>query len=102
MKKNSNKSIIRLIVLVWSVDVDKIYEVLEGVRKISPLVHRITNWITISDRTNIAAFRRAAENDARTRRSCIYSLYFNHHSDKYRTLNNSAVATTEKKGFLSS
>jgi hydroxyethylthiazole kinase len=33
--------------------VDKIYEVLERVRKISPLVHHITNWVTISDCANI-------------------------------------------------
>ncbi|WP_125267004.1 hydroxyethylthiazole kinase [Candidatus Endomicrobiellum trichonymphae] len=32
---------------------DKIYEVLERVRKSSPLVHYITNWVTISDCANI-------------------------------------------------
>jgi hydroxyethylthiazole kinase len=32
---------------------DKIYEVLEKVRKVSPLVHHITNWVTISDCANI-------------------------------------------------
>ncbi|MDR2426391.1 MAG: hydroxyethylthiazole kinase [Endomicrobium sp.] len=32
---------------------DKIYEVLERVRKQSPLVHHITNWVTISDCANI-------------------------------------------------
>ncbi|GHT36932.1 hydroxyethylthiazole kinase [Endomicrobiia bacterium] len=32
---------------------DKIYEVLKKVREISPLVHHITNWVTISDCANI-------------------------------------------------
>jgi hydroxyethylthiazole kinase len=32
---------------------DKIYEVLEKVRNQSPLVHHITNWVTISDCANI-------------------------------------------------
>lgn len=32
---------------------DKIYEVLEKVRKQSPLVHHITNWVTVSDCANI-------------------------------------------------
>ena len=32
---------------------DKIYEVLERVRKQSPLVHHITNWVTISDCADI-------------------------------------------------
>ncbi|MDR1417745.1 MAG: hydroxyethylthiazole kinase [Endomicrobium sp.] len=32
---------------------DKIYEVLQKIRKVSPLVHHITNWVTISDCANI-------------------------------------------------
>jgi hydroxyethylthiazole kinase len=32
---------------------DKIYEVLQKIRKVSPLVHHITNWVTIADCANI-------------------------------------------------
>jgi hydroxyethylthiazole kinase len=35
---------------------DKIYEVLQKIRKVSPLVHHITNWVTISDCANIVKF----------------------------------------------
>lgn len=32
---------------------DKIYETLQKIRKVSPLVHHITNWVTIADCANI-------------------------------------------------
>ncbi|MDR0724289.1 MAG: hydroxyethylthiazole kinase [Endomicrobium sp.] len=32
---------------------DKIYEVLQRIRKTSPLVHHITNWVTIADCANV-------------------------------------------------
>lgn len=87
--------------------VDKIYEVLERVRKESPLVHHITNWVTIYDCANIvkvfggSPVMAHAPEEAAEMTSISASLVVN-----IGTLNNTsveamktAIAAANKKGI---